>query len=303
MTLPQVFASLLPPAELSAQVARALAEDLGEAGDVTSQALIPADATARAVVHARAEGVLAGVPVALETLAQAARGARVTTHLHDGARLAAGSAVLTIDGPLRQILAAERTLLNYLGRLSGVATLTARFVALAAGTRALICDTRKTTPGLRMLEKYAVRCGGGVSHRIGLYDAMLVKDNHVAGIATAALAQRITAASVAARAHTPLRFVEVECDSLEQLRTLLSLPAGIVDMALLDNMDAPALSEAVRLRGAQAPAMLLEASGGIRLDNLARLAATGVDRISVGALTHSAPALDLGLDIDPSPAR
>jgi nicotinate-nucleotide pyrophosphorylase (carboxylating) len=300
LSLAEAFATLVPRHELAAQVARALAEDLGAAGDVTSAALVPAGARARAVVRARAAGTLAGMPVALETLAQAAPQVRARALHQDGDRLAPQDAVLELEGPLRGILAAERTLLNYLCHLCGVATLTATFVAATQGTRARICDTRKTTPGLRLLEKYAVRCGGGTSHRIGLFDAMLVKDNHIADIPLAQLGARLAAAAASARAAAPLRFVEVECDSLEQLRVLLALPAGTVDMALLDNMDPAQLAQAVHLRDAHAPALLLEASGGVRLETVARIAAAGVDRISVGALTHSAPALDLGLDIAPT---
>jgi nicotinate-nucleotide pyrophosphorylase (carboxylating) len=297
-----LLAALMPAGELAAHVARALAEDLGSAGDVTGQAMIPADTHATAVVRLRSGGVACGGAVAEEVIRQAAVDARLSRHAEDGERLEAGSTFLSVQGPLRGILAAERTLLNYVGHLCGIATLTARYVERTAGTRAVICDTRKTMPGMRMLEKWAVRCGGGTNHRIGLFDAMLVKDNHVAGLAPKEMAARVAAAASDARMRTPLRFVEVECDTLDQLRAILALPAGTVDMVLLDNMVPAQLADAVRMRDAAAPAVLLEASGGVHLDVVAAIAATGVDRISVGALTHSAPCLDVGLDIDVAPA-
>ena len=293
-----LLAALMPAGELAAHVARALAEDLGEAGDVTGQAMIPADTHATAVVRLRSDGVACGGAVAEEVIRQAAVDARLSRHAEDGERLEAGATFLSVQGPLRGILAAERTLLNYVGHLSGIATVTARYVERTAGTRAVICDTRKTMPGMRMLEKWAVRCGGGTNHRIGLFDAMLVKDNHVAGLAPKEMAERVASAVSDARMRTPLRFVEVECDTLDQLRAILALPAGTVDMVLLDNMVPAQLADAVRMRDAAAPAVLLEASGGVRLDDVPAIAATGVDRISVGALTHSAPCLDVGLDID-----
>ena len=302
LPLPELLATLVPPAELAAQVARALAEDLGVAGDVTSLATVPADARAQAVVRAREPGVVAGVPVALEVLAQAAPGARAIVHAPDGTRINAGDAAIVIEGPLRGILAAERTLLNYLGLLSGTATLTDRYVTVAAGTRARICDTRKTIPGLRMLQKYAVRCGGGMNHRIGLFDAVLVKDNHVAGQDPAAMAANVARAAADARGRWPLRFVEVECDTLPQVEAVLALPAGTGDIVLLDNMDTFALATAVRLRDERAPGVRLEASGGVTLDTVGAIARTGVDRISSGALTHSARQLDFGLDIDAAAA-
>jgi nicotinate-nucleotide pyrophosphorylase (carboxylating) len=297
-----LLAALMPAGELAAHVARALAEDLGQAGDVTGQAMIPADTHATAVVRLRSGGVACGGAVAEEVIRQAAIDARLSRHAEDGERLEAGATFLSVQGPLRGILAAERTLLNYVGHLSGIATLTARYVECTAGTRAAICDTRKTMPGMRMLEKWAVRCGGGTNHRIGLFDAMLVKDNHVAGLAPKEMAERVAGAASDARMRSPLRFVEVECDTLDQLRAILALPAGTVDMVLLDNMLPAQLADAVRMRDSAAPAVLLEASGGVRLDDVPAIAATGVDRISVGALTHSAPCLDVGLDIDVAPA-
>jgi nicotinate-nucleotide pyrophosphorylase (carboxylating) len=293
-----LLVALLPGRELEVLVERALAEDLGAAGDVTGTAMIPADRQAAAVVRARSEGIACGLPVAAEVLRQCAPGVRMSAHVRDGERVEAGGILLSVQGPLRGILAAERTLLNFVGRLSGIATVTSRYAQAVRGTRALICDTRKTTPGLRMLEKWAVRCGGGTNHRIGLFDAMLVKDNHVAGLAPRAMAAAVAAAAAGARAAQPLRFVEVECDTLEQLQALLELPHGTVDMVLLDNMRPDRLAEAVRMRDTAGSRIALEASGGIDLSTVAAVAATGVERISVGALTHSAPCLDVGLDID-----
>lgn len=293
-----LLAALLPGRQLEQVVERALAEDLGEAGDVTGEAMIAADRQATAVVRARAAGIACGLPVAAEVLRQCAPGVRMSEHVRDGERVEAGGTMLSVEGALRGILAAERTLLNFVGRLSGIATVTAEYVQAVQGTRAQVCDTRKTTPGLRMLEKWAVRCGGGTNHRIGLYDAMLVKDNHVAGLAPREMAAAVAKAAASARAAHALRFVEVECDSLDQLQALLDLPHGTIDLALLDNMTPDRLAEAVRMRDASRSPVRLEASGGIGLRSVAAVAATGVERISVGALTHSAPCLDIGLDID-----
>jgi nicotinate-nucleotide pyrophosphorylase (carboxylating) len=293
-----LLSALISSDDLAAHVARALAEDLGAVGDVTSQAMIAADARASAVVRFRSAGIACGAVLVEEVIRQAAPSTRVSRHADDGERLVEGAAFISLEGPLRGILAAERTLLNYVGHLSGIATLTATFVERTQGTRASICDTRKTLPGMRMLEKWAVRCGGGTNHRIGLFDAMLVKDNHVAGLTPANMAARVASAVAEARARTPLRFVEVECDHLEQLQAILDLSRGTVDMVLLDNMSAGQLTEAVRMRDAAACGLLLEASGGVNLDSVAAIAATGVDRISIGALTHSAPCLDIGLDIE-----
>jgi nicotinate-nucleotide pyrophosphorylase (carboxylating) len=276
----------------AALIALALAEDLGLTGDLTAQATIPADALGAARFVARAAGVVAGLPV-VERLAarfELAEGWRST--LCDGDRVEPGTEVARIAGPMRPLLALERTALNFLQRLSGVATLTARFVAEVATTHAVILDTRKTTPGWRMLEKYAVRCGGGRNHRIGLFDAVLIKDNHLAWLAEGG--DPIGHALAAARALAPPgTVVEVEVDTLDQLdRALQCAP----DVILVDNLGPAALAEAVRRRDARAPGVLLEASGGVTLATVAALARTGVDRISVGALTHSAPALDIGLD-------
>jgi nicotinate-nucleotide pyrophosphorylase (carboxylating) len=286
----------LARADAEAAVARALDEDLGGRGDITSMASIPAAQRGRATVVSRGEGVLAGVRVA-EIVASRA-GLQLAVHAEDGARLARGTRVATLEGPFASILAHERTVLNFLTLLSGNATLAARFVDAVRGTRAAICDTRKTVPGLRTLQKYATRCGGATLHRIGLFDAVLLKDNHLGAFAAGTLAERVRQAARSARAAGPVAFVECEVDSLAQLDELLALEQGVLDMVLLDNMGPATLAEAVRRRDARAPHVQLEASGGVRLDTVRAIAESGVDRISVGAITHSAPALDLGLDLD-----
>jgi nicotinate-nucleotide pyrophosphorylase (carboxylating) len=286
----------LARADAEAAVARALDEDLGGRGDITSMASIPAAQRGRATVVSRGEGVLAGVRVA-EIVASRA-GLQLAVHAEDGARLARGTRVATLEGPFASILAHERTVLNFLTLLSGNATLAARFADAVRGTRAAICDTRKTVPGLRTLQKYATRCGGATLHRIGLFDAVLLKDNHLGAFAAGTLAERVRQAARSARAAGPVAFVECEVDSLAQLDELLALEQGVLDMVLLDNMGPATLAEAVRRRDARAPHVQLEASGGVRLDTVRAIAESGVDRISVGAITHSAPALDLGLDLD-----
>ena len=203
-----------------------------------------------------------------------------------------------VEGPLRALLSHERTMLNFLTLLSGNATLAAQFVDAVRGSRARICDTRKTIPGLRTLQKYATRCGGATLHRIGLFDGVILKDNHLAAFAGVTLAERVRAAAERARTIAPVAFVECEVDELAQLDALLSLERGVLDLVLLDNMDAGMLTEAVRRRDRAQSAIELEASGGVRLDTVRRIASSGVERISVGAITHSAGALDLGLDLE-----
>lgn len=298
MPLPALFEALCRP-DAEGAVTRAIREDLGDAGDVTSAACFEPSARARARIISRGEGVLAGMRVAEIVAARA--GLAWRAHVDDGARVGRGMAVATVEGALVPLLAHERTMLNFLTLLSGNATLAAQFVDAVRGTRAAICDTRKTVPGLRTLQKYATRCGGATLHRIGLFDAALFKDNHLGGFGGESLGPRARAAAMRARAANALSFVECEVDTLAQLDELLSLEQGVLDMVLLDNMDAGMLAEAVRRRDARAPWLVLEASGGVRLDTVRRIAASGVDRISVGAITHSAPALDLGLDLDLSP--
>lgn len=267
----------------------ALAEDLGTTGDRTSLATIPATATATASFVARRLGTVAGLPAAAMVCAAVDPLLVFTQVATDGTKVCTGT-VATVTGPLRSILAAERTALNFLQRLSGVATLTTGFVSAVAGTRAKILDTRKTTPGWRLLEKYAVRCGGGANHRVGLYDGILIKDNHLAGLGGDVRRAVEAARAYPGNAGLP---VEVEVDTLEQLEVALAVRADIV---LLDNMTTDQLRTAVARRDAVAPGVLLEASGGVNLTTVRAIAETGVDRISVGALTHSAPALDIGLD-------
>lgn len=288
------------PAEADAcrrLVELALAEDLGPVGDRTSRALIPADRPGRAAFVARAAGVVAGLPAAALVCEAVDLRLVFTPVVADGSPLRPGTMVATVSGPLRALLAAERTALNFLQRLSGVASLTRKYVDAAAGHRAEVLDTRKTTPGWRLLEKYAVRMGGGRNHRIGLFDGVLIKDNHLAGLGGDIPLAVATARN--APGNDSLA-VEVEVDTAEQLEEALAAGADIV---LLDNMPPDLLRAAVRRRDAVSPATLLEASGGITLSTIAAVAATGVDRISVGALTHSAPALDIGLDYLPSEAR
>jgi nicotinate-nucleotide pyrophosphorylase (carboxylating) len=277
----------------------ALIEDLGrmDEGDRTTTATIPPFARGAAGFVTRSEGVLAGLPVVEMLMDRFDQGARRHRLLSDGDHLVPGAVIARVEGLMRSLLAIERTALNFLQRLSGIATLTARFVAEVAGTRAHILDTRKTTPGWRALEKYAVRCGGGHNHRFGLFDAVLIKDNHLAWLA-ASHSDAIGAAVAAARAYSPSgTVVELEVDSLDQLDRALECGPEII---LLDNFEPEALAEAVHRRNAKAPRVLLEASGGVTLATVRVLARAGVDRISVGALTHSAPALDIGLDFDRS---
>jgi nicotinate-nucleotide pyrophosphorylase (carboxylating) len=273
----------------------ALEEDLGSGGDVTSVATVPADRAGRAVLASRAAGVVAGLPAAMLTFRKVDPELRFETHLPDGSAVLAGARLATVRGKLRSILAAERVALNFVGRLSGIATATRQHVEAIAGLPCRVFDTRKTTPGWRVLEKYAVRCGGGDNHRMGLDTGILIKDNHLAALGTG---PQIVAEAIrrSRDANEPGLPVEVEVDTLEQLDAAL---AEKPDVVLLDNMPPDQLREAVRRRNAAAPGVKLEASGGVTLANLRAVAETGVDRISIGALTHSAPALDVGLDYLP----
>jgi len=279
---------MLPDLLIEPVVRRALAEDLGRAGDVTAQACIPEGARMRAVFAARKAGVLAGIDCVRLAVLAMDPDASVDLKLRDGEAFVAGAVLAEVEADARAFLAAERTALNLLGRLCGIATLTQAYVAAVAGTKARIADTRKTTPGLRALEKHAVLCGGGVNHRFGLDDAILIKDNHVAVCGGVGEAVRRARASVG---H--LMKVEVEVDGLDQLDEALA--AG-PDVVMLDNFTLPMLREAVARTGGR---ITLEASGGVNLETVRGIAETGVDVISVGALTHSAPALDVGLDAMP----
>jgi nicotinate-nucleotide pyrophosphorylase (carboxylating) len=273
-------------------------EDLGSAGDVTSEVCIPESAPGQASTVARSPGTISGLACLPELARVFGSQVRIAPRLADGQAVAAGDTLADLSGPLREILALERTALNLIGRLSGIATLTRRFVDAAAGTRAEIYDTRKTTPGLRVLEKYAVRCGGGRSYRLGLHDAVLIKDNHLAGVPLSRLASFVRDAAARARRSRPtLLFVEAEVDSLDQLRELLSLEPGVLDVILLDNMSIETMARAATLRDSSTGRPQLEASGGVTLETVAEIARTGVERISAGALTHSAASLDIALDI------
>ena len=276
--------------EIRKAVREALAEDVGT-GDVTTLACVPPEARSRALLRAREPIVLAGLDFAVEAFRQLDPNLRTTRQAQDGDSIAAGSTVLEITGSARGILTAERVALNFCQRLSGVATLTARFVATLNGTPTRILDTRKTTPGWRRLEKYAVACGGGTNHRTGLHDMVLIKDNHLVALRHAT-PNAIAAAVDRARKSWPGLRVEVEADTLVQVDQAVAAGADIV---LLDNMDLPTLLEAVRRVGGRAQT---EASGGVRLDTVRAIAETGVDFISVGALTHSARSVDLGLDFE-----
>ena len=288
---PDIAAALqksgLDPAEVERVVRRALAEDLALGPDVTTLSTVAEDARATGDVVPRTSGVLAGVAVAAAVF-DLVGGPEVELVLHadDGSATEPGRAVLTVSGPTRALLTGERTALNLIGHLSGVASLTRRWVDAVAGTGAAIRDTRKTTPGLRSLEKYAVRCGGGVNHRMALGDAALVKDNHVAA------AGGIAAAVAAVRSHAPEIPLEVECDTLDQVREAID---GGVELVLLDNFSMDDTRTAVAL--ARPSGVRLEASGGLDLARAHDVAATGVDYLAVGALTHSAPVLDLGFDL------
>lgn len=300
LSLPDFFAHVCEGGLVRRALELARDEDLGigaHRGDITTEAWSSGNERTRVRLAARQDAAvcgLAAMPMLLELFAPTTVW---TGTVVDGGRVKRGATVGTLEGPLREVLRLERTLLNLVSRLSGIATLTGWYVEEAGyGGIARVCDTRKTTPGLRMLEKYAVRCGGGYSHRLGLYDAVLVKDNHIAAREPGALARQMIEAARAARADRPLMFVEVEADTLEQLGIFLSLPGGTVDVVLLDNMDTDMLREAVKRRDAAGGGLLLEASGGVNLRTIRSIAATGVDRISVGALTHSAQAVDFGLD-------
>lgn len=279
-----------PTAHLQAHVAAALAEDLGPRGDLTARYFLPESKEMSADVVVRAPGVVAGLPVAEEVARQVDPALKFRPLVDDGASVGAGSRVACLHGPVRSLVSAERTMLNYLQRLSGVATLTRRYVEAVAGTRAVILDTRKTTPGWRLLEKYAVRLGGGRNHRMGLYDAVMVKDNH---LACGLQGRELQEAIARVKADYPDVWVELEADTLAQVEKFLGVEG--VDRILLDNMSPDDLRKAVAMSGGRVP---VEASGGVTLSTLPAIAATGVDFISVGALTHSAVALDIALDFD-----
>ncbi|HXX50596.1 MAG TPA: carboxylating nicotinate-nucleotide diphosphorylase [Xanthobacteraceae bacterium] len=277
----------LSPLEIEAAVAHALAEDLGRAGDITSIATIPEDLQGRAVLVARKAGVIAGLPIVAAAFRRLSSEIEIASDTRDGEAVKNGAKLMTIAGNARAILGAERVALNFLGHLSGVATATAAFVARISHTKARIICTRKTTPGMRTLEKYAVRCGGGYNHRFGLDDAILIKDNH---IAVAGGIEAVLMRAKKAAGH--LVKIEIEVDSLDQLRQVLDV--GIADVVLIDNFDLESMRKAVAMVAGR---LVIEASGGITLASAAAIAETGVDYLSSGALTHSVQNLDVGLDI------
>jgi nicotinate-nucleotide pyrophosphorylase (carboxylating) len=288
--------------DLSQLVRLAIREDLDRTADLTTLALVPQGGMGSAIIQSRVAGVAAGIDLIEAILQELDAKITWTQHIGDGEVFESKQALATLSGETRDLLTCERTILNFLGRLCGIATLTSRYVAKVAGTKARVYDTRKTTPGWRRLEKYAVRCGGGRNHRLGLYDGILIKDNHLACRAakdgelldpgTAVQTARTFLASGAFRfEHVPM--IEIEIDRVSQLESALSASPDIV---LLDNMSSELLKQCVELRDKKAPMVELEASGGVNLDTIHNIALSGVDRISVGALTHSAINLDLGLD-------
>ena len=280
--------ALISPLAIDDAVRNALAEDLGRAGDVTSIATVPQGTLGRAVVVARKAGTIAGLPLVETAFRTIDPSTKIEGFARDAMTVSANTPLMAVAGEARAILAAERVALNFIGHLSGIASATAEFVRRVAHTRARVCCTRKTTPGLRALEKYAVRCGGGFNHRFGLDDAILIKDNHIA------VAGGVRAVLERARQSAGhLVKIEIEVDRLDQLCEVLD--TGLADVALLDNMDPATLREAVKLTAGR---LVLEASGGITLETAAAVAETGIDYLSSGAITHSSPSLDVGLDIE-----
>lgn len=274
------------PEALDALIQQALDEDLADQGDITTTSTISTKKTAKAIMRTRSAGVIAGVNVATRVFEMVDPSLHVETHKSCGDIVKASDDILTIEGAARSILIAERTALNFITHLSGIATTTAQYVEAVKGTEAKILDTRKTLPGLRALQKYAVKAGGGVNHRFGLYDAILIKDNHIA------VAGGIKQALEAVGDQKGTVKIEIEVDTLEQLEEVLS--SDVADVVMLDNMDTGTLEKAVVLIDGR---VLCEASGGVNLDTVSGIAKTGVDYISVGALTHSVIGLDIGLDI------
>jgi nicotinate-nucleotide pyrophosphorylase (carboxylating) len=280
--------AFISPLEVEASVNRSLEEDLGRAGDVTSIATVPEDTRGRAIVVARKPGVVSGLPWVDAAFRRLSPEMKIAATTRDGAAITAGAKLMTIEGNARAILSAERTALNFIGHMSGIATATAEFVKRIAHTKARIICTRKTAPGLRAVEKYAIRCGGGYNHRFGLDDAMLIKDNHiaVAGGISAVLKR-------AKQAAGHLVKIEIEVDSLEQLEEVLKV--ALADVVLIDNFDPDSMRRAVAMVAGR---LIVEASGGITLASAAAIAETGVDYLSSGSLTHSVQNLDIGLDIE-----
>lgn len=311
-SLPDLFAHFEATGLIGRLLELARDEDLGPqpdehakglahrgSGDLTSDCCIEPSRMGTAKVVARAGGTIAGLATLPRLMRLFAPSCTAKSLVTDGTTVDPMTTLAIVEGPLDETLGLERTLLNLLGRLSGIATRTRTFAAaIPAGSRARLYDTRKTTPGLRLLEKYAVRCGGGYCHRIGLHDAVLIKDNHISGLTPAQLPGAIAAAAARARRQSTPTFIEVEVDTLEQFEALLTLPASTIDIVLLDNMSCDQMQHAAARRDAISPRLELEASGGITLATIGTIAQTGVDRISVGGLTHSAVVLDVAMDVD-----
>ncbi|MDG2055226.1 MAG: carboxylating nicotinate-nucleotide diphosphorylase [Phycisphaerales bacterium] len=291
--------TLMPPLVASELLIRTLAEDEIHLGDVTTRSMVGASEVLSAQMMTRKPGVIAGLGPLASGLRETpwAKELSMTPIVADGDRVAAGQAIASVTGSSQIALELERSLLNLLCLSCGVATLTAQFVAAVSHTKAVICGTRKTIPGLRAWQKYAVICGGGEPHRMSLADAAMFKDNHLAGVKNVDLAHRVAEASRRARALRPLKFVAVEVDTIDQFQSLLNVDDALVDIALMDNMPADLLARCVALRDKAKSRLLLEATGNVTLANVAALAESGVDRISTGSITHSASWLDIGLDI------
>jgi nicotinate-nucleotide pyrophosphorylase (carboxylating) len=287
MTAKRPFDATLSPTIIEPAVRAALAEDLGLAGDITTDAVIGPDVQAVGVFATRKPGVIAGLPVAQSAMRILDPHAVFETIVPDGTQAGPRQTIARVSGTARALLSAERVALNFVGRMSGIATLTRRYVDAVAGTKATIIDTRKTTPNLRAFEKYAVRAGGGMNHRVGLFDAVLIKDNHI--IVAGGIGQAI--AAVRERTGHLVK-VQLEVDTLEQLKEALNHP---IDAVLLDNMEPDMLRRAVQMVSGR---VVTEASGGVSLKSVRAIAEAGVDLISSGALTHSAPVLDIGLDFE-----
>jgi nicotinate-nucleotide pyrophosphorylase (carboxylating) len=298
LPLPDRGLALVSDEELTRVLASAIEEDGVLRGDITTLSIVPEGLEVVAEFVSRDPGVLAGMDLLgrASNLAPLAERVRIEACCADGERIAAGQTIGRLHGTWRDVLGFERTLLNLVSRLCGVATRTAQFVE-AAGDGVLVCDSRKTTPGLRLMEKYAVACGGGHLHRLGLDDAVMYKDNHLAAVPESTIASALTDAIGRARSDRPLRFVCVEVDRLDQFDEMLTLEPGLIDIVLLDNMDPPMLRDAVARRAAGGSSITLEASGGVTLETIGAIAGTGVDRIAVGSITHGVTWLDIGLDI------
>jgi len=281
-------------AEAASVLARmSLQEDLRDVGDLTSLATIPAELEAEVRIVSRQQGVVCGLALLPSVFDELPGAVTWDVSFQDGQAIDRGTILASIRGPVRTLLTGERTVLNFMTHLSGIATRTAEFVAQVQGTRTVILDTRKTLPGYRLLQKYAVRCGGGTNHRMGLYDGILIKDNHLAARGESSCATAVADARRFMASRDTSAAIEIEVDSLAQLRD--ALQAG-PDIVLLDNMPSAMLREAVQIRDSMNPSTWLEASGGVTLETVREIAETGVDRISVGSLTHSSPSLDLGFD-------